>query len=168
MSDTIFLILALLALFGAGTMITVSNTVHSALGFIVTILALSGLYALLSASFLFMVQIIVYAGAVIALLLFVIMFLNIQSSHTPKEPNKYLFMLISAIVMLPIDYLLFRAFYTMTDIENFSITSKDFGTVKMLGLELFRNWLLPFEAISLLLLVSLVGAVVMARKKERS
>ncbi len=168
MADTIFLILALLALFGAGSMITLSNTVHSALGFIITVLALAGLYALLNASFLFMVQIIVYAGAIIALLLFVIMFLNIQQSHAPKEPSKYIFMLISAIVIAPVDYLLFKAFYTITDIENFSITAKDFGSVKMLGSELFKNWLLPFEAISLLLLVALIGAVVMARKKERA
>ncbi|NOX15426.1 MAG: NADH-quinone oxidoreductase subunit J [Epsilonproteobacteria bacterium] len=168
MIDTIFLILASFALFGAGCMIMLSNTVHSALGFIVTILALAGLYALLDASFLFMVQIIVYAGAIIALLLFVIMFLNIQQSHAPKEPSKYLFMVVSAIIMMPVDYLLFKAFYTITDIKNFSVTPKDFGDVKMLGGELFRNWLLPFEAISLLLLVALIGAVVMARKKERA
>ncbi|MCF6173494.1 MAG: NADH-quinone oxidoreductase subunit J, partial [Campylobacteraceae bacterium] len=156
------------ARFGACCLITLSYTVHCAFGFIVTVLALAGLYALLNASFLFMVQIIVYAGAIIALLLFVIMFLNIQQTHAPKEPNKHLFMVVSAIIMMPVDYLLFKAFYSITDIENFSVIPKDFGNVKMLGSELFRGWLLPFESISLLLLVALVGAVVMARKKERA
>jgi NADH-quinone oxidoreductase subunit J len=165
--DIIFLILALLALFGAISMILFSNTVHSALGFVVTVLALAGLYALLNASFLFMIQIIVYAGAIIALLLFVIMFLNIQQSHAPKEPSKYIFILISAIVIAPFDYLLFKAFYSISFSDNNSIIAKNFGDIQMLGNELFKKWLVPFEAISLLLLVALIGAVVLSRKKER-
>ena len=166
--DIIFLVLALLALFGATSTIMFSNTVHSALGFVVTVLALAGLYALLNATFLFMVQIIVYAGAIIALLLFVIMFLNIQQNHAPKEPNKYLLMLVSAIAIVPFDYLLFKAFYSISFAGDANITTKDFGNIKMLGNELFKNWILPFEAISLLLLVALIGAVVLARKKERA
>jgi len=165
--DTIFLILALLALFGAISMILFSNTVHSALGFIVTVLALAGLYALLDASFLFMIQIIVYAGAIIALLLFVIMFLNIQQTHAPKEPSKYIFILISAIVIAPFDYLLFKAFYSISLNDDSGVVAKNFGDIQMLGNELFKRWLVPFEAISLLLLVALIGAVVLSRKKER-
>ncbi len=167
MTDIVFLILSLFALSGAIGMITLSNTMHSALSFVVTVMALAGLYALLSASFLFMVQIIIYAGAIITLLLFIIMFLNITDAHTPKEPNKYINMLIVAIVLVPVDYLLFEAFMRMPHIGDFSTKIENFGDIKMLGNELFRGWLLPFEAISILLLVALIGSIVLARKKER-
>ncbi len=167
MTDVIFIILSLFALFGAIGMISFSNTMHSALSFIVTILALAGLYALLSASFLFMVQIIVYAGAIIALLLFIIMFLNIKQEHAPKEPNKLIFMLITAIVIIPIDFLLLKAFSTIPNTQKFGILPNDFGGIAKIGDELFKGWLLPFEVISLLLLVALIGSIVLARKEER-
>ena len=167
MTDILFLILSLFALTGAVGMITLSSTMHSALSFVVTVMALAGLYALLSASFLFMVQIIIYAGAIIALLLFIIMFLNIRQDHTPKEPNKYMTMLLIAIVLAPMDYLLFTAFARMPHIEDFSTKIDNFGDIKMLGDALFRGWLLPFEAISILLLVALIGSIVLARKKKR-
>ncbi len=167
MINVIFLILSLFALMGAIGMIMFSNTMHSALSFIVTVMALAGLYALLNASFLFMVQIIIYAGAIITLMLFIIMFLNIREEHAPKEPNKYINMLVVAIVLTPIDYLLFEAFLRMPHIGDFTTKIKNFGDIKMLGDKLFRGWLLPFEAISILLLVALIGSIVLARKKER-
>ncbi len=167
MTDVMFGILSLFALMGAIGMIYFANTVHSALSFIVSVLSLAGLYALLSAPFLFMVQIIIYAGAIIALLLFIIMFLNIQQEHRPKEPNKLIFMLIAAMVLAPMDVLLFKAFSTISNISNFDKLTDNFGSIKRLGDELFRGWLLPFEMISLLLLVALVGSIVLARKGER-
>ncbi len=166
MIDTIFLILSLFALAGAIGMITLSNTMHSALSFLVTVFAIAGLYALLNASFLFMVQIIIYAGAIIALLLFIVMFLNIKEDKL-KEPNRYNIMLVVAIILAPVDYLLFQAFLKMPHIGDFSTTLDNFGDVKMLGNELFKGWLVPFEAISVLLLVALIGSIVLARKKER-
>lgn len=167
MINIIFLFLSLFALLGAIGMISLANTMHSALSFIVTVLALAGLYALLNASFLFMVQIIVYAGAVIVLILFMIMFLNIRQDHAPKEPNKLIAMLVVAIVLVPIDYLIFISFSKMPHIGDFNTKIDGFGDIKMLGLELFHGWLLPFEVISILLLVALIGSVVLARKKER-
>ena len=167
MIDILFLILSLFALVGALGMIMFSNTMHSALSFVVMVFALAGLYALLSASFLFMVQIIIYAGAIITLLLFIIMFLNIREDHAPKEPNKYINMLAVTVVLIPIDYLLFEAFLRMQHIGDFSTKIDKFGDIKMLGDKLFRGWLLPFEVISILLLVALIGSIVLARKKER-
>jgi len=167
MGDILFWILAIFALLGAGGMISFKNTVHSALSFIVTVLALAGLYALLSASFLFMVQIIIYAGAVIALLLFIIMFLNIKEENTPKEPNRFQYMAIAGIVILPIDYMVLSLFFKLPSFNDFEAVSESFGKIKSLGEELFRGWLLPFEAISILLLVALIGSIVLARKEER-
>ena len=167
MIDSLFLILSLFALLGAIGMISLENTMHSALSFVVTVMSLAGLYALLNASFLFMVQIIVYAGAIIVLILFMIMFLNIRQDHAPKEPNKFFIMLVVAIVLIPVNYLMFTAFSKMPHIGDFSAKIDGFGDIKMLGRELFSGWLLPFEVISILLLVALIGSVVLARKKER-
>jgi len=167
MIDVLFLILSIFALLGAIGMISLVNTMHSALSFVVTVMSLAGLYALLNASFLFMVQIIVYAGAIIVLILFMIMFLNIKQDHAPKEPNKFLNMLVVAIVLVPVDYLIFSAFLKMSHIEDFSEKTEGFGDIKMLGQELFSKWLLPFEIISILLLVALIGSIILARKKER-
>lgn len=167
MTDVIFGMLSIFAITGAIGMIYFANTVHSALSFIVTIMALAGLYALLSAPFLFMVQIIIYAGAIIALLLFIIMFLNIGHKHVPKEPNKLLIMLATALVLTPVDILLFKAFSTVSNVSNFDNLTDNFGTIQRLGTELFKGWVLPFELISLLLLVSLIGTIVLARKEER-
>lgn len=89
MINVLFILLSLMAVAGALGMVSFRQPVNSALSFIVTILALAGLFALLSASFIFMVQIIVYAGAVITLLLFIIMFLNIQEDHLPEEKNRF-------------------------------------------------------------------------------
>jgi len=167
MIDVLFLILSIFALLGAIGMISLANTMHSALSFVVTVMSLAGLYALIDASFLFMVQIIIYAGAIIVLILFMIMFLNIKQEHAPKEPNKFLTMVAVAILLIPIDYLIFGAFLKMPHTEDFSQKIEGFGEIKMLGQELFSNWLIPFEIISILLLVALIGSIVLARKKER-
>lgn len=167
MIDILFLILSIFALLGAIGMISLANTMHSALSFLVTVMSLAGLYALANASFLFMAQIIVYAGAIIVLILFMIMFLNIKQEHAPKEPNKFPIMVAVAIVLIPVDYLIFKAFLKMPHIEDFSKKIEGFGDIKMLGQELFSRWLIPFEIISILLLVALVGSIILARKKER-
>ncbi len=166
-SEFLFLILGFFAVAGAVLMISFKNSVHSALSFIVTVLSIAGLYAMLNASFLFMVQIIVYAGAVIALLLFIIMFLNIKEENAPKEPNKFLYMLIAFVVILPVDFLILKAFFKIPNIDKMGILESGFGKVKTLGEQLFTGWLLPFEAISILLLVALIGSIVLARKEER-
>ncbi len=69
-------------------MLVYKNSMYSALGLLVSILAVAGLFALLNATFLFMVQLIVYAGAIMTLILFILMFLNIKDENLPKEPKK--------------------------------------------------------------------------------
>ena len=138
---------------------------HSALSLILTIIALAGLFALLSASFLFMVQIIVYAGAIITLLIFIIMFLNVKEVNLPKEPYKNITLFIGSLALLPLNFLILRAFSKLPLAQQ-NVLVEGFGDIKPLGMELFRGWLLPFELISVLLLVALIGAVVLGRKEE--
>jgi NADH-quinone oxidoreductase subunit J len=166
MMDMIFILLSLFALLGALGMVLFHQPVHSALSLIVTIVALAGIFALLSASFLFMVQIIVYAGAIITLLIFIIMFLNVKESNLPKEPYKNMTLFLGAIALLPVNFLILRAFLKLP-LAHAPLQS-DFGSIKALGMELFETWLLPFELISILLLVALIGGVVFGRKEEEA
>lgn len=164
MTDILFVLLSFFAIIGALGMVSLHQPVHSALSLILTIIALSGLFALLSASFLFMVQIIIYAGAILTLFIFIIMFLNVKEANLPKEPNKNMTLFLGAIALLPFNFLILRAFYKMPLLTE--PIEADFGKIKPLGMELFTQWLLPFELISILLLVALIGAVVLGRKDE--
>ena len=163
--DLIFIILSLFAIGGALGMVLFHQPVHSALSLILTIIALAGLFALLSASFLFMVQIIVYAGAIITLLIFIIMFLNVKEVNLPKEPYKNITLFIGSLALLPLNFLILRAFSKLPLAQQ-NVLVEGFGDIKPLGMELFRGWLLPFELISVLLLAALIGAVVLGRKEE--
>ncbi|AHJ11786.1 NADH-quinone oxidoreductase subunit J family protein [Sulfurospirillum multivorans] len=164
MMDILFLLLGSFAILGAIGMVGFHQPVHSALSLILTILALAGLFALLSASFLFMVQIIIYAGAILTLFIFIIMFLNVKEANLPKEPNKNITLFLGSIALLPFNFLILRAFSKMP--LHVNPVDSDFGKIKPLGMELFTQWLLPFELISILLLVALIGAVVLGRKDE--
>ena len=165
MIDIVFIILSLMAIMGGIGMILFAQPIYSALSLIVTIVALAGVFALLSASFLFMVQIIIYAGAIITLLLFIIMFLNIKEDALPDEPNKKITIFLGAILLIPFNYLILKAFYKLPP-KSMGILGEKFGSIKLFGDELFRSWLIPFELISVLLLAALVGAVVYARKEK--
>lgn len=109
MSDLIFVALSIFAVLGAVMMLVYRNPMYSALGLLVSILSVAGLFALLNATFLFMVQIIVYAGAIMTLILFLLMFLNIKEEHLPKEPKKYMLIAIGAIIMIPFNMVILKS-----------------------------------------------------------
>ena len=91
MIDLLFIGLSFLAICGAIAMLVYANPMYSALGVLISMLSVAGIFALLSATFLFMVQIIVYAGAIMTLILFILMFLNIKEEDLPEEPHKFKF-----------------------------------------------------------------------------
>ena len=165
MADLIFIALAILAIGGAIAMIVYANPMYSALGLLITMLSVAGMFALLNATFLFLVQIIVYAGAVMTLILFILMFLNIKEEDLPKEPNKYKFIIFGAFIMIPLNILILKAVSKLPS-KDLSISNTDFGNIKPLGMELYNNWIIAFELISILLLVALIGSVVLAKKRK--
>jgi len=166
MIDIFFIAFAILAIVGAITMITVKEPMYATLGLLITVLSIGGFFALLDASFLFMVQIIVYAGAVLTLFLFLLMFLNIKKEDLPDEPKKYLLMILSALFLIPINLLIFKALSDLPNIQM-ELAATDFGTIKALGMQLYTEWLLPFELISILLLVALIGVIVLVKQKSK-
>jgi len=163
LSMIIFSILALFALISAGFMIYAKQPINSALSFIVTLLSIAGLFALLGGGFLFIIQIMIYAGAIITLLLFIIMFLNIKEENLPHEPFKKQWIIGTALLITPFSAILISSIHKM---EFKALHLQNFGTIKNIGKELFTEWVLPFEMISILLLIALVGVVVLARKEE--
>jgi len=165
MIDLVFIGLSLLAILGAVAMIVYANPMYSALGVLISMLSVAGLFALLNATFLFLVQIIVYAGAIMTLILFILMFLNIKEEDLPKEPKKFQNIAIGAIIMVPLNYLIISAVSKLPK-KDLGITDTNFGDIKPIGIQLFDNWLVAFELISILLLIALIGSVVLAKKRK--
>ncbi|BAK72324.1 MAG: NADH-quinone oxidoreductase subunit J [Arcobacter sp.] len=165
MADLIFIALAFFAITGAIAMIVYKSPMYSALGVLVTMLSVAGMFALLNATFLFLVQIIVYAGAIMTLILFILMFLNIKDEDLPNEPNKYKLIALGTAIMIPLNILVLKAISNLPS-KDLSISDSDFGAIKPVGLELYNNWIISFELISILLLIALIGSVVLAKKRK--
>ena len=165
MADILFIALAFFAITGAIAMLVYKSPMFSALGLLITMLSVAGMFALLNATLLFMVQIIVYAGAIMALILFILMFLNIKEEDLPKEPNKFRLIAIGAVIMIPLNVLILKAVSKLPE-KDLTILDTDFGDIKPLGLELYNNWIIAFELISILLLIALVGSVVLAKRRK--
>jgi len=166
MVELLFIVLSLLMLSGGAGVLFFRQPLHAGMSFIVSIIALAGLFALLSNTFLFMVQIILYAGAVITLMLFVIMVLNVNESVLPDESMQPKSLLIGVLCLAPIVIAVVKALESLPA-KDLYIVPGDFGGIELLGAKLFTSWVLPFELISVLLLVALVAAVILANKKEK-
>jgi NADH-quinone oxidoreductase subunit J len=162
-----FIIFASLALFASIMMITRKNPVMSAVFLILNFFSLAGLYLLLNAQFIAVVEIIVYAGAIMILFLFVLMLLNQRSDEkllADKKPLKIFAVIISAIVLFQLSYIIFFAHPSgaLTPELQKSVQS---GTIETIGKELYTNYVLPFEAAGFLLLSAAIGALILAKKK---
>ena len=164
-NEIIFLILAVLAVVSSIVMITAHRPIDSALSFIVTLISVAALFGLVNATFLFVVQIIIYAGAILTLILFIIMFLNIKDENLPDEKYKTLWLLGTTLLILPFSAILIHLILK-SDIALNSATDESFGTIKDVGLTLFSQWVLPFELVSILLLVALVGSVTLSKRND--
>ena len=162
--NVLFYGFAVLAVLGAVGLILFRHPMNGAMSFIVTLISLAGLYALLSAKLIFALQLIVYAGAIMSLIVFIIMFLNIQAEDLPREEMKLVNILVGIVLVSPVALFLGKIVNSLPNLAA-DLVGNDFGGVKPVGLVLYRDWLVPFEIVSSLLLVSLVGAVVLAGKR---
>lgn len=164
-ADALFIMFSVLSVLGALGLVLARHPMNGAMSLVITMISLAGLYALLSAKLIFVLQLIVYAGAIMSLILFIIMFLNIQNEDLPEENGRFYFFFGGIIVILPIALFLIKVVKSLPGVEA-TIVGNGFGGVKEVGLVLFQDWLLPFEIVSILLLVSLVGSVVLASKRR--
>lgn len=157
---------ALLTLLSAGTVIFARSPINSAMGLVSTFFFLAGLYVLLWAHTVAVLQVLVYAGAIMVLFLFVIMLLNLGESSTRGRPT--LARIVGGAATLGLLVALGIALSKLPAGPPPSLGVEGqatFGTMATLGQVIFTQWLLPFEAVSLLLLVAMVGAVVVAKSR---
>ena len=160
-TELMFYFLSFVAILSAIMMISTKNPVHSILYLIVTFFAIAGHYFLLNAQFLGMVHIIVYAGAIMVLFLYVIMMLNLNED---AEPVKSKYQKISATLSGGIFMLVMVAGLRSAEVSLEKAKNTDIGLVNQLGKVLFHDYLLPFELSSILLLSAMIGAVFLSKK----
>jgi NADH-quinone oxidoreductase subunit J len=159
-----FYLLSGLAVLGALLVVTRKNPVHSALALILTLLALAGLYLMLYAPFVAGVQIILYAGGIMVLFLFVIMLVNIDRAAKEETFNKqWMVGLLAAVVLFG----LFVAVFAKSGSAFPSTLAQlpEDSNTQQIAQVLYTDYMFAFEIASLLLLVAIIGAVVMAKKK---
>jgi NADH-quinone oxidoreductase subunit J len=164
LTQILFWFLSVVAIFSALMMISSKNPVYSVLWLIVTFFAISGHYILLNAQFLAIVNIIVYAGAIMVLFLFVIMLMNLNKETEPQK-NRWLKM--AGAVAGGCLLLVLVAALKDTDIKQQQalVNEGGIGLIKNLGKELFTTYVVPFEISSVLFLSAMVGAVVIGKKE---
>jgi NADH-quinone oxidoreductase subunit J len=158
----LFYFLSFLAIMFGLMVVLSKNPIHSVLYLVLTFFAIAGHYVLLNAQFLAAVHIIVYAGAIMVLFLFVIMLLNLNKE---TEPHKGLWLKGSAAVAAgSLLVVLVGSLKNAENIQSANPYNGSIGLIENLGMTLFNEFLLPFEVASLLLLSAMVGAVMLGKK----
>lgn len=165
MNPILFWLFAAIAVVSAGVVIAKRSPLGSALALAINMVALAGLFAGLSAPFLFVIQLLVYAGAVVVLIVFVIMLLNLGEEETRGALVPRVKLLASTLVCLLATALVVRAVMA-SPLPAPAEPPPGFGSIEAIAGELFTRYLLSFEIMGVLLLVGLIGAVVLARKGE--
>jgi len=164
MAQVLFWLMAIVAVASALTTIGSRRPVHSALAFLVTLLSLAVLFLLRSAQFVAVIQIIIYAGAILVLFLFVIMLLHAQSGEGPQLKLRFqrpLAIWLALLLFGGLSYLLISS-----PLSAAQPVPAGMGTVQAVGGTLFAHFLLPFEVASILLLIGVIGAVVLTVKED--
>jgi len=142
------------------------NPIYSVLYLVITFFCVGGHYLLLSAEFLFAVHIIVYAGAIMVLFLYVIMLLNLNKETEPQKKSIYKF---AAIISGGLLMLVMVGALKGAETASIPMDGKsEIGLVKNLGKMLFNEFLLPFEIVSVLLLTAMVGAVMLGKTHSKA
>lgn len=160
-----FAVLSIIAIASGVVTISSKNPVVSAMALVVQFFMLAGLYLTLNAQFIAVIQILVYAGAIMVLVVFVIMLLNLGDEEKLKENfNLRIGIAIAFAFVFLLQFL--TIFLTKpSGLSNLAPNSITQGTVEGIGQELYTNYLLPFIAISIVLVAAIVGAVILAKRK---
>lgn len=160
----LFWILSVMALFSALMVITSKNPMHSVIWLIIVFFAISGHYLLMNAQFLAIVNIIVYAGAIMVLFLYVLMLMDLKKE---TEPPKNRWLKLAGAVAGGSLLLVLIAALKKVDIDQGIVETRlgDIGLIENLGKTLFTEYIVPFEISSILFLSAMVGAVVIGKKE---
>jgi NADH-quinone oxidoreductase subunit J len=158
-----FAVIAAVGAISAIAVVTARNVVHAALYLVVALLSVGATFLLLGAEFAGWVQILIYVGAIVILFLFGLMLTKAPIGRdTLDNQNRWLGVLVGAGIFAGLVFLIQSAF-PIGEAKRFQVLP---STTEAVGESMFRNYVLPFEAISFLLLAALIGAIVLARKDE--
>ena len=159
--EIFFVVLAVVGSAGAIRLVTSRNVVHAALYLVIALAAVAGVYLLVAAEFLAWVQVLIYVGAIVVLLLFSLMLTKAPiGRETLDNQQRGVAALVGVGIVVGLAFLIQQAF---GDAAPVALRPARTATV---GVSIFRDYVLPFEVISVLLLAALVGAIVLARKDE--
>ena len=160
----LFLVFALVAVGCAINMVVQTHPIHGAISLIGVMASLAMLYLILGGEFITAAQVIVYAGAIMVLFVFVIMLLNAGREGASHEPRmvRWVGIPVFAVFLAVLGYLVQRLAPANEGVRFGAFTG---GTAHAVGIKLFTEYLLPFELTSVLVLIALLGAIVLARKE---
>ena len=155
----VFILLAVLAIGGGLGVVVTRNVVHAALSLLVSLVAVAGIYLVLFAEFLALVQVLIYGGAIIIVLLFAIMLTRTDEYPRIADNKQWPLAAIAALALMGV---LVPAFA----IDSLEGTEAQNASFTGIGESLFTTWAVPFEIASLVLLVALIGAIIIARSDD--
>jgi NADH-quinone oxidoreductase subunit J len=162
----VFYILASVCAVSAVMVVTRRNPVHAALFLVLAFFCVAGIYVLLTAEFLAAVQVLVYAGGIMVLFLFVIMLVPLEGTRLSAPPARHVGFSLGAAGLLAA--LLISVFWKAPSppfLGSAAVLTAGGGNMEAMGMALYQRYFLPFEIASVLLLVAMIGAVVLARHK---
>jgi NADH-quinone oxidoreductase subunit J len=165
-----FVLMSALALAGALVTVGAKNPIRCAVGLLVTIVGIAGLFVRLNAEFMAAIQLIVYAGAVVVLFVFVIMLLGPDAASAPSGTAKSrLSRFVAGGLMISIAAAVGAYFASYKPRTTHLVTAQpEYGSVELVGREIFTRAIVPFELTTALLIVAVVGAIAVARSRHRT
>ena len=162
MQAALFYILATLSVVGGLLMVSQKNPLSGAFSLILSLCSLAGLFAMLHAEFVFILQVLVYAGAIMVLIIFTIMLLNLKKEELQEAPVGWMRLLLTATLCA---LGAFGAIQVFGDVDPGQVElAAGFGNIESVGRSMLSDFVYPFEVISLILLVAVVGVVLLAKK----
>lgn len=164
MEQYLFFFLAFVSVFSGLAVILSRNPVHSVLYLVICFFSIAGHYVLLNAQFLAVVHIIVYAGAIMVLFLFVIMLLNLNKASEPRKNGMLRFA--SVVSGCALALVLLAVLKESGDADGALTKITEHGKIQVIGQKLFTDYLLPFEVASILFLSAMVGVVFISKKEK--
>ncbi|MDR2955500.1 MAG: NADH-quinone oxidoreductase subunit J [Prevotella sp.] len=167
MITIVFYILAAITLGTAILTVLSKNPIHSAIYMIICFFSISGHFLMMNALFLAVINIVVYAGAIMVLLLFTLMLMNLSEQHEPKK--KIISRVAATISGCLMGVVLLASILKATPvIENYKTEGFDYQSVNVIGQVLLDEYLVPFEFAAILLLVAMIGAVLISKKEKKA
>lgn len=166
MVTPLFFLFAGLAIACAISLVYHKNPLYSAISLVGVFISLACIYITLAAPFIAAVQVLVYAGAIMVLVVFVIMLLNLDEDK-PLTHLRYLYA-VGAVLGLTLLAQTFFIFYAVTKTPNTSVATSNAGQTMSIGKAMYTEYLLPVEIVGILLLMAIVGAVIMSRHLKQT